>query len=288
LSEMLRVLQWQMKTGCADALARAEAGCKEAKRQNADLLALPEMFCCPYETAEFPRYAEIEGGETYRRCAELARTYGIWLSAGSVPERGADGRVYNTAYVFDRAGSCAAKHRKMHLFDIDVKGGQAFRESDTLSAGNEITVFDTEFGKMGLCICYDFRFPELARLMALRGARVLLVPAAFNLTTGPKHWELMFRAQAMFHQVYALGTAPARDDSASYQSWGHSIAVDPWGAVAAQLDEREGAQLVTLDLREADAVREQIPLLRHRREDVYSLTARAVDSNKGEDRHEQF
>lgn len=277
MKDTLRVLQWQMKTGGADAPEIAERGCEEARRLGADLLALPEMFCCPYETDKFPRYAEEEGGETYRRCAELARRYGIYLSAGSMPERGADGRIYNTAYVFDRAGNCAAKHRKMHLFDIDVKGGQSFRESDTLSAGNTVTVFDTEFGKMGLCVCYDFRFPELARLMALRGARVLLVPAAFNLTTGPKHWELMFRAQAMFHQVYALGTAPARDASASYQSWGHSIAVDPWGAVLAQMDALEGGQLVTLDLREVDAVREQIPLLQHRREDVYSLTERSVE-----------
>lgn len=278
MKERLRVLQWQMKTGGADALEKAARGCAEAKRQNADLLTLPEMFCCPYETDQFPRYAEEEGGETCRRCAELARTYGLWLSAGSMPERGADGRVYNTAYVFDRAGRCVAKHRKMHLFDIDVAGGQAFHESDTLSAGNAVTVFDTEFGRMGLCVCYDFRFPELARLMALRGARVLLVPAAFNLTTGPKHWELMFRAQAMFHQVYALGTAPARDASADYQSWGHSVAVDPWGAVLAQLDAEEGGQLVALDLREVDAVRAQIPLLRHRREDVYSLTERSVES----------
>lgn len=277
MDKTLRVLQWQMKTGGADAPERAEQGCAEAKRLGADLLALPEMFCCPYVTNQFPRYAEEEGGEMHRRCAELAREYGIYLSAGSMPERGADDKIYNTAYVFDREGRQIAKHRKMHLFDIDVAGGQSFHESETLSAGNAVTVFDTEFGKMGLCVCYDFRFPELARLMALRGAKVLLVPAAFNLTTGPKHWELMFRAQAMFNQVYALGTAPARDAVASYQSWGHSIAVDPWGAVMAQLDEAEGAQLVALDLAEADAVREQIPLLRHRREDVYSLTERSVD-----------
>ncbi len=284
MQETLRVLQWQMRTHetAEEALQAAERGCAEARRMGADLVTLPEMFCCPYETKLFPPRAEPEGGETFRRCAKLAREYGVWLSAGTMPERGADGRVYNTAYVFDRGGALAAKHRKMHLFDIDVALGQAFRESDTLSAGNSVTVFDTEFGKMGLCVCYDFRFPELARLMALRGARVLLVPAAFNLTTGPKHWELMFRAQAMFNQVFALGTAPARDVSASYQSWGHSIAVDPWGAVLAQMDAEEGGQLVELDLRETAAVREQIPLLRHRREDVYTLAERSVNQDKGE------
>ena len=142
MKDVLRVLQWQMKTGGADAQTLAEEGCAEAKRLDADLLALPEMFCCPYETAQFPLRAEPEGGETYRRCAALARKYGLWLSAGSAPERGADGRIYNTAYVFDRAGNCVAKHRKMHLFDVDIEGGQRFRESDTLSAGNTVTTFD--------------------------------------------------------------------------------------------------------------------------------------------------
>ena len=275
MKQTLRVFQRQMTVpdDPAEALSRAEDACRAAKAAGAELLALPEMFCCPYETAKFPLYAEPEGGAIHRGCAALARAYGLYLSAGSMPERGADGKVYNTAYVFGRAGEQIAKHRKMHLFDIDVAGGQSFRESETLSAGDAVTVFDTEFGKMGLCVCYDFRFPELFRLMALRGARLILVPAAFNLTTGPKHWELMFRAQAMFHQVFALGTAPARDPAAGYQSWGHSVAADPWGAVLAQLDERDGAQVVDLDLAETERVRAQIPLLRHRRTDVYTLCA---------------
>lgn len=269
----LRVLQWQMLVPeqAEQALQSVEQACRKAKELHADLLALPEMFCCPYETANFPRYAEPEGGRVYEACAALARAYGVYLSAGSMPERGTDGRVYNTAYVFDSAGKQIAKHRKMHLFDIDVQGGQSFRESDTLTAGNSVTVFDTEFGKMGLCVCYDFRFPELGRLMALRGAQVVIVPAAFNMTTGPEHWELMFRAQAMFNQVFTLGTAPALDPSASYHSYGHSIAVDPWGATIAKLDAGADFQLVELDLAETERVRAQIPLLRHRRTDVYRL-----------------
>lgn len=101
-----------------------------------------------------------------------------------MPEKDDEGRIYNTAYVFDRQGNCIAKHRKMHLFDINVKGGQCFRESDTLTAGDSVTTFETEFGIFGICICYDIRFPELSRLMALKGAQVILVPAAFNMTTG--------------------------------------------------------------------------------------------------------
>lgn len=269
----MKVLQAQMMVSSVidESLRNVEAACRQAARVGADFLSLPEMFCCPYETANFPRYAEAEGGKVWSKCAELAEKYSIYLSAGSVPELGEAGEVYNTAYVFDRQGRMIAKHRKMHLFDIDVKGGQFFKESDTLSAGQNVTVFDTEFGPMGLCICYDFRFPELARLMVLKGAMVIFAPAAFNMTTGPAHWELMYRAQAMFNQCFAIGTAPARDLAASYHSWGHSIAVGPWGNVIAQMDEQEGYQLVELDLSEAESIRQQLPLLNHRRTDLYTL-----------------
>lgn len=273
--DKIRIYQAQMtvQDSMEASLDAAGAACEKAARLGADLVALPEMFCCPYETESFPRYAQAEGGPVWQRCAAMARTCGIWLSAGTVPELDPTGRVYNTAYVFDRQGRLLAKHRKMHLFDIDVRGGQRFQESATLSPGNKVTVFDTEFGPLGLCVCYDFRFPELGRLMAMAGARLILVPAAFNLTTGPAHWELMFRAQSMFQQVFAVGTAPARDLSAGYHSWGHSIVTDPWGAVVVQLDEREGYQLTELDLTETAEVREQLPLLRHRRTDVYTLTS---------------
>lgn len=246
---------------------------EKAAAAGADLVALPEMFCCPYEAANFPRYAEAEGGTLFRRCSDLARAYGMYLSAGSMPELAMGGKIYNTAFVFDRQGHAIARHRKMHLFDISVDGGQQFRESDTLSAGNDVTVFETEFGRLGLCICYDVRFPELSRLMAMARARAVLVPAAFNMTTGPAHWELTFRARALDNQMFFLGTAPARDRSASYRSWGHSIAVDPWGTVIAQLEEGEDAQLVTIELSRADDIRRQLPLLQHRRQDCYRLEA---------------
>lgn len=239
--------------------------------KNTDLVTLPEMFQCPYENAKFPLYAEEEGGLTWQVCSDLARKNHIYLSAGTIPEL-ADGRIYNTAYVFDREGRQIAKYRKMHLFDIDVKGGQYFKESDTLSAGNEVVVFDTEFGKVGICICYDFRFPELARLMADEGAKAILCPAAFNMTTGPMHWELMFRQRAVDNQLFTIGTSPARDPGASYQAWGHSMIADPWGKVLMQMDEKEGIAVKEIDLRAVDEVREQLPFLKHRRRDVYTLS----------------
>lgn len=274
MTDHVKIMQAQMAVSAEkeEALHNVRKACEQAAEARADLLMLPEMFCCPYETKNFPIYAEPEGGTVWSRCSQLAKEYQLYLAAGSFPERGTKGKIYNTAYVFDRGGRQIARHRKMHLFDIDVKGGQSFRESDTLTAGDSVTVFETEFGKVGLCICYDFRFPELGRLMAEKGARLLLVPAAFNLTTGPAHWELMFRAQAMFNQCFAVGTAPARDLSASYHSWGHSIAVDPWGRVLRQMGAEAGCQFTELDLSETARVREQIPLLRHRRSDLYTLT----------------
>lgn len=245
------------------------------RTEGADLVTLPEMFTCPYETKNFPLYAEPEGGPTWQALSALAAEYGIYLSAGSIPEvSGSEetgSHVYNTAYVFGRDGRQIGRHRKAHMFDIRITGGQCFRESDTLTPGNRIGCFDTEFCRFGLCVCYDFRFPETARLMAQDGAKVILVPAAFNMTTGPAHWELMFRQRAVESQCYVIGTAPARDLESSYISWGHSIAVDPWGTVVMQMDEKEDVRIVEFDLDYLEKVRKELPLLAHRRTDLYEL-----------------
>lgn len=140
---------------------------EKLKDQNLDFVVLPEMFCCPYKTENFPAYAEEEGGEVWKQLSEYAKHYGIYLVGGSIPEKDAKGRVYNTTYVFDRQGKQIGKHRKAHLFDIDVTGGQYFRESDTLTAGDSDTVFDTAFGKMGVIICFDIRFPEMVQRLFL-------------------------------------------------------------------------------------------------------------------------
>ncbi len=236
----------------------------------ADLVMLPEMWNGPYEARLFPTFAEEEGGPSQQFLSALAKEKRVYLCGGSIAEREND-RVYNTSYVFDPDGRMIAKHRKMHLFDIDVTGGQHFHESDTLSAGDSVTVFDTPFCRIGLCICYDLRFPELSRLMVDAGARVLLVPAAFNMTTGPAHWELLFRSRAVDNQVYTVGVAPARDPNASYRSWGHSIVCSPWGDVLMQMDETEGVRVTTLDLDRTEQVRRELPVLSQRRTDIYRL-----------------
>lgn len=238
--------------------------------ENVDIVTLGEMFNCPYITSNFPLYAEEEGGETWQALSNLAKKHGVYLSAGSVPEI-EDGKVYNTAYIFDREGKQIGKHRKVHLFDIDVKGGQSFKESDTLTAGDWYTVYDTEFGKIGTCICFDCRFPEIVRLMVLDGAQAVIVPAAFNMTTGPAHWEIMYRSRAIDNQCFMIATSPARDPEGSYVAWGHSMIVEPWGTVVSEMDEKAGIRITDIDLGRVGEIREQLPLLKARRTDLYQL-----------------
>ncbi len=243
---------------------------EQIKSENLDFVCLPEMFYCPYALQNFAVYAEADAGDMWQFCSNLAKKYNLYLSAGSCPEAYED-KIYNTAYVFNRQGEQIAKHRKMHLFDINIKNGQYFMESEVLSAGNEITTFDTEFGTFGLCICFDFRFPELGRLMALNGAKLIIVPAAFNMTTGPSHWEIMFRSQSINNQVFTVGTAPARDIDASYVSYANSLVVDAFGTVISRLDEKEAVSYTTINLSNIDSLREQLPLLKNRRTDIYNL-----------------
>ncbi len=249
-------------------LDKAAENIKQLADQGADMVVLPEMFNCPYETQRFPQYAEPEGGPTWQRMQQVARDNHIYLVCGSIAEI-EDGNIYNTSFVFDRDGNQIGKHRKIHMFDINIENGQYFKESETLEAGDQATVFETEYGTIGLAICYDVRFPELSRMMVDRGAKMLIYPAAFNMTTGPAHWELLFRTRAVDNQVFTVGCAPARDYSLSYISYGNSIVVDPWGDVLGRLDDSEGYLLGEIDFGEVSHIREQLPIIKQLRKDVY-------------------
>jgi len=251
-------------------LTAAEEKLAQAAGHGADIAVLPEMFCCPYDNSCFRAYGEPLGGEAQQRLSAAAKALGLYVVGGSLPEL-EDGRVYNSSFVYGPDGAQLARHRKAHLFDIDVAGGQRFRESDTLSPGDQITTFETRFGTMGLCICFDLRFEELARCMALRGAKVLFVPAAFNGTTGPAHWELLFRQRAVDNQCFTVGVSPARDERASYVAYGNSLAVDPWGTVLCRAGGEETTLYAQLDFDRLEAVRRQLPILSARRTDLYEL-----------------
>lgn len=251
-------------------IANACARIREAAQNGAQLVILPEMFSCPYSSAHFPSYAEPEEGSSWSAMAQCAADNGVCLVAGSMPEE-AGGKIYNTSYVFNPAGKQIAKHRKMHLFDVEFDGGQFFRESDTFTPGDSVTTFD--FGGMtfGLCICFDMRFPELSRLMALRGAQATIVPAAFNMTTGPRHWETMFRQRAVDDQVYTIGVAPARDEHGVYVSYANSLVCSPMGQVLTRADATPCILYAELDQAEIAGTRRQLPLLCARRNDVYTI-----------------
>ena len=257
----------------ADKRRNIETACgkiREAAGKGTDFAVLPEMFCSPYQNDCFRAYGENENSPALAALSALAAELGIYIVGGSIPEL-ADGNIYNTSYVYGRRGELLAKHRKVHLFDIDVAGGQRFRESDALSPGNAVTTFKTDFGIMGLCICFDLRFEELARCMCLRGARCIFVPAAFNMTTGPAHWELLFRQRAGDNQCCTVGVAPARDETAGYGAYGNAIAVDPWGTVLCRAGGEDITLYADLDLSRLDAVRAQLPILSARRTDLYEV-----------------
>jgi len=238
---------------------------------DADLVTLPEFFNCPLKPDLFQGMAEPEQCETWQLCSRLAKENGVYLSAGSIPVLDDDGRIFNTAYVFDRSGNQIAKYAKIHMFDINVPDGQYFMESDTITPGNNVVTFDTEYGKMGLCICYDMRFPEIHRLMALDNVIVTIVPAAFNMTTGPAHWEILFRCRAHENGLFYIGTSPARDEGGPYVSWANTIITGPWGDIIAKADDKATILLANLDLDHQKKIRQAMPILTHRRNDVYTL-----------------
>ncbi len=243
----LALIQMQVTDSKEKNLARAEELLRAASDSGADVAALPEMFICPYANKRFPDFAEPSGGPTFQRLSKLASELKLFLVAGSVPEQDENGKIYNTSYSFSSDGSLIGTHRKIHLFDIDIESGISFRESDALSPGEKATIIDTPWGKIGVAICFDIRFAELFRFMARQGAHTVIVPAAFNMTTGPAHWERSFRMRAVDNQIYTAGPSPARDEGAGYVSWANSIIVDPWGRVLEKLDADEGIIIREID-----------------------------------------
>ncbi|MCL6478669.1 MAG: carbon-nitrogen hydrolase family protein [Peptococcaceae bacterium] len=275
MEERFKVAVCQMKVGDDKSgnLALARRMIARAAAAGARLVVLPEMFNCPYVADMFPVYAETcPDGETFRMLAGAAGEEKIYLVGGSVPERAGD-RVFNSSFVFGPKGELLGRHRKIHLFDVDLPGGVRVKESSTLGAGNDITVIDTAMGRIGVAICYDIRFPELIRLMVLAGARVVVVPAAFNMTTGPAHWDVVYRCRAVDNQVYVIAASPARDAGAPYVAYGHSMIVDPWGEVVARAGEGEEVVCAEIEPEKIDKVRRELPLLRHRRTDLYRIVA---------------
>ncbi|XP_028938177.1 omega-amidase NIT2 [Ornithorhynchus anatinus] len=269
----LALIQLRVSSVKAENLARATGFIKEAAAQGAQIVSLPECFNSPYGTNYFKQYAEKIPGESTQKLSEVAKECGIYLIGGSIPEEDA-GKLYNTCTVFGPDGSLLVKHRKIHLFDIDIPGKIHFQESETLSPGDSFSTFDTPYCKVGLGICYDLRFAELAQIYTQRGCQLLVYPSAFNMTTGPAHWELLQRGRAVDNQLYVATASPARDEKASYVAWGHSTVVGPWGDVLAKAGPEETIIHTDIDLKKVADIRQQIPILSQRRPDLYAKEAK--------------
>ncbi|MGI6468933.1 MAG: carbon-nitrogen hydrolase family protein [Syntrophomonadaceae bacterium] len=247
---------------------------EKAVQSHARLVVLPEIFNAPYEARLFEQYAEPVPGPSSIALQSMARDFKVAIVGGSIIEKDETGRLYNTSLVFDHNGRLLARHRKVHLFDVCIPGRIVFQESRVLSSGQNIALFKLNGFTAALLICYDIRFPEIARLAVLHGADLLIVPAAFNLTTGPLHWDLLMRSRAVDNQAYVLACSPARNHQASYQAWGHSAIVDPWGKIIAQAGPGEEIIHGLLDPGVVQEVRTALPVLKQLRTDLYETAAK--------------
>ncbi len=265
----MRVALCQMNSGDDVAANEKQAVelVEEAAAGGADLAALPEVWPCQGSARQVREAAEPVPGPRAQRLADLARAHHMWVHGGSVLELDGD-RVFNTSVLLDRDGELVATYRKIHLFDADPPGGVPSRESFIYSAGEEVVSAETEFGRVGLSICYDVRFPELYRMHAVGGAVIFFVPSAFRYETGVDHWDVLIRARAIEDQAFVIAAAqwgtwgpPGK----VRRNFGNSLVVDPWGRVLARAPDGVGVTFADFDLEELRRVREILPALRHRR-----------------------
>jgi len=262
-----RVAAVQMVSGPdpAENCATAQSLIAEAAHAGASLIALPEYFPL-MGMSEQDKVAARErdgDGPIQRFLAEIAVKHGVWIIGGSIPmEADAADKVRNACLVFDQTGRRAARYDKIHLFGFQ-RGEERYVESNTVEAGDDVVVFDSPFGRIGLSICYDLRFPELYRSMGLLD--VIAVPSAFTFTTGKAHWELLLRARAVENQCYVLAAAQGGHHRNGRVTYGHSMVIDPWGIVMNRREEGEGVVLADVDLERLAEIRASLPALAHRR-----------------------
>jgi predicted amidohydrolase len=251
-------------------LETAERLLVQAAATGADVVVLPEKWNAIGDTAVLQAAAEpLEGGESVEAMARWARQNGITLVGGSITER-RDGRekLSNTSLVFDPEGNLVASYRKIHLFDVEV-GGVTYLESEAEEPGDEPVVADVEGWRIGLSVCYDVRFPELYRILALEGAELLTVPAHFTTPTGKDHWHVLLRARAIENQAYVAAAAQVGETLPGKPAYGRSLIADPWGTVLAQAPDVETVVTAELDRTRLREIRAKLPSLANRQPDAY-------------------
>lgn len=245
-------------------LERANHWIAEAAALGAEFVSLPESFACMLEEGGRNPAAQGLDGPLAAFLSERAREHGIVLAGGTIPELAEGERVYNTALVHGPDGVLLASYRKIHLFDVELPG-LTLKESKSVAPGDTPVCVDTPAGKLGLSVCYDVRFPELYRVLAERGAEILLVPSAFTVPTGSDHWEILLRARAIENQAYLVAAAQYGAHNKRRRSYGRSMIVDPWGLVLATASDGEGLAVASLDPARLAEIRSRIPALQHRK-----------------------
>lgn len=247
-------------------LAEAERWIREAASRDARVVALPEVFIWRGVKKRERDNAESIPGPASERLGALARELGIYLLGGSILEAiPGSAKSYNTSLLFSPEGALVATYRKVHLFDVDLSEGVSTRESDTRQSGERSVVAQTPLCSMGLSICYDVRFPELYRALSANGAQLVFVPSAFTAYTGQAHWETLLRARAIENQLYIVAPAQFGKSANSFETHGHSMIVDPWGQVIAELADGPGVISAEIDLDFLARVRSELPALSHRK-----------------------
>mgnify|MGYP002620779511 CR=1 FL=1 len=252
---------------------RALASIDEAARAGADWVCLPETFHCRGPGDVKRASAEPIPGPLTAALGEAAARHGVWLFAGSFDERSPDpAKSWNTATVFAPDGALAARYRKIHLFDVEVGGQVAAQESARVLPGDRTATVDTPLGPVGLTICYDLRFPELFRALAVRGAIATMVPSNFTVPTGRDHWEPLLRARAIENGQYLIAAATIGNagGAGGFVAYGRSMVVDPWGTVVACAPDEVGITYARIDAARVARVRAQVPTLQHLRPEAYT------------------
>ncbi len=250
-------------------MSRAIEMTSDAARLGADIVALPEMFLCPYEPDHIKKSMAF-ASRALEGLRKSALEHGIYIVAGSLPYTRHGGKPFNRSFVFDTGGRVVCFHDKLHLFDCEPPGGPVVRESDIIKEGHHLDTFMTPWGMAAVIVCYDIRFTPLLQLLADRGVVLLFVPAAFSISTGRAHWEMLVRLRAVEIQGFVVGIQPAYDPGLKYVPWGHSIVANPWGDVLMDAGKEEVVEVVDIDMEDAGRIRGSFPLLDHRRLDLYS------------------
>ncbi len=268
---IVAVVQMQSGNDKQQNLSVAERLVNEAADKGASLVALPEYFSFGAMGPLQKENAESVAGPTVDRLRKMAGSAGVYLIGGSLAEHAGDSdKVFNTSVVINPRGEIIAKYSKIHLFNLEIDGQTAIRESDFLRAGNSVVTADTEYGVIGLTICFDLRFPEVYRALTLRGAGIIFVVSSFMALTGKDHWEPLLRARAIENQVYVAAPNQAGLIPGTNQlRYGHSAIIDPWGTVLSQASDAEEVITAEIDFDYLARVRKQLPALSGRRPDVY-------------------